>query len=109
MESEKRQIQAFSWRPSSPPSLGPAGELGGQENKLRAVFCRASEPSPRPSTGLGPGLETVVNLSSILISPILPNSNGSVAGSQSVGPGPHYTGGLRSLGPVVLGTWLPQR
>ena len=68
VESEvKRQIPAFSPRPSSSSGRRPVGELGCPENRL-GVSCKALEPSPRPPTSLGPGLEAVVNLSSILVS-----------------------------------------
>ena len=36
--------------------------------RLGTVSCRALEPSSRPPTNLGPGLEVVVNLSPILVS-----------------------------------------
>ena len=49
----KRQIQAFSWRLSNLRSLGPVGELEGPGT----ISCRAPEPSLRPSTSHGPGLE----------------------------------------------------
>ena len=64
----KRQIPAFSRRPSSSPGPRPVGKLGCPENRLGDVSCKALEPSPRPPTSLGPGLEAAVNLSSILVS-----------------------------------------
>ena len=60
-EWSKRQIQAFSWRPSSLLSLGPAGELEGPGNRLGTTSCRAPETSLRPSTSPVPGLEAAVN------------------------------------------------
>ena len=78
----KRQIWAFSGRPSSSLSLGPAGELERPGNTLRTVFFyRAPEPLLRPSTSLGPGRE----------------------------PGLPIWVVWGDWGPVGLSAWLPQR
>ena len=52
----KRQIQGLSWRSSSSPSLGPAGELEGPGDRLGAT-PRGLQGLHRPSTTHGPGLE----------------------------------------------------
>ena len=71
MEREVRGgCQPSSQGPLTHLSLGPAGELGGPQNRFRAVFHRASESSPRLPTNLGLDLEAVVNLSPILVSEI---------------------------------------
>ena len=70
----KRPIQAFSWRPSSSLSLGPAGELEGPGNRLGTMSCKAPEPSPRPPTSHGPGLKE--QWTSPLSLSLWPNSNG---------------------------------
>ena len=54
---EKRQIQAFFWRAWKSPSLGTVGELEVSGNRLWTTSCNALEPSLRPSSSLGPGLE----------------------------------------------------
>ena len=36
----KRRIPVFFPRPSSSPSLGPVGQMGGPKNRLGAVYCR---------------------------------------------------------------------
>ena len=82
----KRQIQAFSWRPSLSLSLGPAGELEHPGNTLRTMFFYRAPEGPiglllRPSTNLGPGLE----------------------------PGLPIWVSWGDWGPVGLGAWLPQR
>ena len=64
----KRQIQAFSWRPSSSPSLGPAGKIEGPGNRLGTMSYRIPEPSLRPYISLDPVLVAVVNLSLLPIS-----------------------------------------
>ena len=56
-EWEKRQIQAFFWRGWRSPNFGSVGELEGPRNRLKTTTCSAPEPSLRPSTSLGPGLE----------------------------------------------------
>ena len=69
MESEVRgRTRPSPGGPAAHPSLGPAGELEGPGNRLGPMSCRAPEPSLRPSTSLGPGLEAVVNLFPILVS-----------------------------------------
>ena len=37
--------------------LGPVGELEVPQNRLGTTSCSALEPSLRPSSSLGPGLE----------------------------------------------------
>ena len=63
MESEVRgRILGSSGLPSLRP-VGEQGKEGDPGNRLGAVSCRAPEPLLGPPTGLGPGLEAVVNLS----------------------------------------------
>jgi len=57
VESERREILAFFWRAWRSPSLGPVGELEVPGNRLGTTPCSAPEPSLRPSSSLGPGLE----------------------------------------------------
>ena len=54
---EKRQIQALFCRAWKSPSLGPVGELEAPGNTLEMTSSSAPEPSLRPSSSLGPGLE----------------------------------------------------
>ena len=69
---------------SSPPDLGPVGELGGSRNKLGAVSCMAPESSPGPPTGWIEALRrwrtSPPSLSLWL------GRNASLPGLQSVGP-----------------------
>ena len=61
-------MQAFSWRPSSSPSLGPAGEVECPGNRRRTTSCRAPATSLRPSTSLVPVLEAAGNRSPFPVS-----------------------------------------
>ena len=76
----ERWFVAFSLGPSRPSGLLLAGALGeGPGDRLRAVSCRAPEPSPWLR---GPGLEAAVNPSPIPTSSDLVASD-SLHGSQS--------------------------
>ena len=79
---EKRQIQAFFWRAWRSPSLGPVGELEVPGNRLGTTSCSASEPSLRPSSSLGPGLEEWWTSSTSLS--LQPTSSGHIPGPQSL-------------------------
>ena len=57
LESEKQQIQSFCWRAWGSPSLGTVGELEVPGIRLGMTSCSAPEPSLRPSSSLGIGLE----------------------------------------------------
>ena len=66
-------------------SLGPVGELEVPRNRLGMTSCSAPEPSLRPSSSLGPGLEER------WISPpslsLQPTSSGHLPGPQSLKTG----------------------
>ena len=79
---EKRQIEAFFWRAWRSPSLGPVGELEVPGNRLGTASCSAPEPSLRPSSSLGPGLEERWTSPPSLS--LQPTSSGHLPGPQSL-------------------------
>ena len=64
------------------PSLRPVGELEVPGNRLGTTSCSAPEPSLRPSSGLGPGLEE--RWASLPYLSLQPTSRGHLPGPQSL-------------------------
>ena len=81
----KKQIQAFFRRAWRSPSLRPVGELEGTGNRLGTTSCSALEPSLRPSSSLGPGLEERWTSPPSLS--LQPTSSGHFPGPQSLRTG----------------------
>ena len=66
-------------------SLGPVGELEVPRNRLGMTSCSAPEPSLRPSSSLGPGLEEWLTTPTSLS--LQPTSSGNLLGPQSLRTG----------------------
>ena len=105
-EWEKRQIQAFFWRGWRSPNFGSVGELEGPRNRLKTTTCSAPEPSLRPSTSLGPGLEERWRSPPSLS--LQPASSGRLSGSQFVRTNLPIWTAWGDWGPIGLGAWLCQ-
>ena len=101
----KKEIQAFFRRAWRSPSLRPVGELEGTGNRLGTTSCSALEPSLRPSSSLGPGLEEQWTSPPSLS--LQPTSSGHFPGPQSLRTG-LLTWTPVETGPVGLGAWLHQ-
>ena len=82
---EKRQIQAFFWRARRSPSLGLVDKLEVPGNRLGTTSFSDSEPSRRPSTSLGPGLEEWWTSPPSLS--LQSTTSGHLSGSQSMRTG----------------------
>ena len=82
------EVRVGSWPSPSGLLAHPALWAGGPSNCWESVPCRAPEPSLRPPTSLGPGLEVARLWWTFLSSLSLrPNSSSSLSGSPFVGPG----------------------
>ena len=97
----KRRIPVFFPRPSSSPSLGPVGQMGGPKNRLGAVYCRTFQ-SPHQ----GHSLVLAQALRQRWTSPpswsLRPNSHGGVVV-------PDGTQGIRGLSLPGAGLHAPLR
>ena len=82
---EKRQIEVFFWSAWRSPRLGPVGELEVPGNRLGTTSCSTPEPSLRPSSSLGPGLEE--QWTSPPSMSLQPSSSGHLPGPQSLRTG----------------------